>query len=269
MILIDCIHILAERITMKDISLLTPEVDTHTHTVVSGHAWSTLAENVAAAAQRGLKGICLTEHGPAITCGAPDYTPHSQRMLPDVIDGVRVYKGIEANILDPSGRLDIPVKYLRMVEFGIASYHALGVNDVILGSERENTEAYIAVLNNPYIDVLGHPDDPKVPCDLEALAAEAGRLGKLIELNNNRIASGIYDSSRIKEFALICKRLGQRVCVCSDAHYHTMVGNISPMLELLASIDFPEELIVNLTIKRFEDYLAQRKNRIYELADRE
>ena len=42
------------------------EVDTHTHTVLSGHAWSTLNENCIAASSRGLKGLCLTEHGPAM-----------------------------------------------------------------------------------------------------------------------------------------------------------------------------------------------------------
>ena len=47
-----------------NLAMRVPEIDTHTHTVVSGHAWSTLTENVNSARQKGLKGICLTEHGP-------------------------------------------------------------------------------------------------------------------------------------------------------------------------------------------------------------
>ncbi len=238
------------------------EVDTHTHTVISGHAWSTLSENVAAARNKGMKGLCLTEHGPALTGGAPGYTPHSQRMVPAIIDGIRVFKGIEANILDTSGRLDIPERYLRLVEFGIASYHNIGVDGVAIGNEEENTGAYIAALNVPYIDMLGHADDPDVPCDLEALVLEAKKLGKLLELNNNRIASGIYKADRLREYALLCKKHSQRVCVSSDAHFHTMVGNVKPMLALLEEIDFPEELVVNLTLERFQGYLNERAERL-------
>ena len=35
-------------------------VDAHTHTVMSGHAWSTITENCRAAAEKGLSAICMT-----------------------------------------------------------------------------------------------------------------------------------------------------------------------------------------------------------------
>ena len=79
---------------------MTLEVDTHTHTILSGHAWSTLRENCCAARGRGMKGLCLTEHAPGIEGGAPSFIPHSQRMLPQEVEGIRVYQGIEVNILD-------------------------------------------------------------------------------------------------------------------------------------------------------------------------
>ncbi|MHB1394890.1 MAG: PHP domain-containing protein [Clostridia bacterium] len=41
------------------------EVDPHVHTVVSGHSWSTLSDYVAQAKHIGMKGFCVTEHGPA------------------------------------------------------------------------------------------------------------------------------------------------------------------------------------------------------------
>ena len=247
---------------MSRLSERIPEVDTHTHTILSGHAWSTLSENCAAAAARGMKGLCLTEHGPALIGGAPEYTPHSQRMVPETVGGIRVWKGMEVNILDTEGHLDVPEHFLRLLEFGIASYHSLGGRGIRIGGEAENTEAYCKVLQIPWIDTVGHADDPKVPCDLEAVVLEAGKQGKLIELNNNRIASGIYDSSRMKAYALLCKKHGQRVCIGSDTHFHTMVGNVRPMLELLDEIGFPEELIVNLTFEGFEAYLRERGERL-------
>lgn len=247
---------------MKNFNYPIIEVDTHTHTVISGHAWSTLGENCTAAASIGMKGLVLTEHGPALIGGAPDYTPHSQRMIPDTVNGIRVYKGMEINILNSYGDLDVPERFLSRLEFGIASFHHIGGIGISIGSETENTEAYIKVLQNPWIDTIGHADEPKVPCDLEAVVLEAKKLGKLIELNNNRVASGLYDSSRMKEYALYCKKHDQMVCVGTDAHFFTMVGRAEAMLELLEEIDFPPELIVNLTLDRFTGYIREREERV-------
>ena len=44
--------------------------DTHTHTLVCQHAYSTLLENIRAAAALGHRFIVTTEHGPAMP-GAP------------------------------------------------------------------------------------------------------------------------------------------------------------------------------------------------------
>lgn len=165
------------------LSKMIPEVDTHTHTVISGHAWSTLTENCLAAKVKGMKGLCLTEHGPAIEGGAPAYIPHSQRMLPETVEGVRVYKGVEINILDHQGNIDIPPEYLKFCEFAIASIHTHMFPE--RDKRDENTKVYLQMLRNPYIDILGHADDPSVPCDFEAMVRTASEEGKLLELNNN------------------------------------------------------------------------------------
>ena len=250
---------------MKEHSFPLIEVDTHTHTVISGHAWSTLTENVEAAKERGMKGLCLTEHGPALIGGAPEYTPHSQRMVPQFVDGIRVYKGIEANILNPSGEMDIPEVFLKQTEYAIASYHALGGINIRIGTCEENTDAYIKLMENPWIDVIGHPDSPKVPCDFEALVLAAKKNGKLCELNNNRIASGLYASPGMRELIKLCKKHDQKVVVSSDAHFHTMIGNVTAMWDLLDELDFPHELIVNLKMDRFEEYISGRKERIQSI----
>ena len=46
-------------------------MDLHTHTVASGHAYSTIMENAKAAAEKGLEGIAMTYHAPAMPCCAP------------------------------------------------------------------------------------------------------------------------------------------------------------------------------------------------------
>ena len=125
-----------------------PAIDTHTHTIISGHGFSTLSENTAAARGKGMYGICLTEHGPCTPSGPPDFIPHSQQMLPDFINGVRVYRGIEANIIDYSGKIDIPAEYLAPCEFVIASFHSFALQP---GTKEENTGAYLGALRNPYM----------------------------------------------------------------------------------------------------------------------
>lgn len=240
---------------------MTPEVDTHTHTILSGHAWSTLTENCRAARERGMKGLCLTEHAPGIEGGAPSFIPHSQRMLPDVVDGIRVYKGVEVNILDHQNHLDIPEEYLKLCEFTIASIHThMFPERAKMG---ENTATYLEVLRNPLIDIIGHADDPSVPCDFEAIVLEAKKQGKLLELNNNSTTTHRPGSlPSLKRYILCCKEHRQRVCVASDAHFYTMVGNVGPMMTLLDELEFPQELIVNLIKERFDAYIAERQKRI-------
>ena len=44
--------------------------DLHTHTVASGHAYSTLTENVHVARSRGMELVAVTDHGPRVPQGA-------------------------------------------------------------------------------------------------------------------------------------------------------------------------------------------------------
>jgi len=246
-----------------NLSNRVPEIDTHTHTVISGHAWSTLSENVNAARSKGMKGICLTEHGPDMPRGAPGYVTLSQTMIPEKIDGIRIYKGIEANIIDFDGAIDIKDTYLPYCEFAIASIHGVVLAG---GTVEQNTNAYIKVLQNPYIDTIGHPEDPKVACDLESLVKEAVKENKLLELNCNSL-SAVREGSMpsMIRYINICKRMQARVCVASDAHFYTMVGNVLPIMHILDNVQYPPELIVNLTKESFETYLSERKSRLADI----
>ena len=74
--------------------------DLHVHTVASGHAYSTVKEIVRVAADKGLLMIALTDHGPGMPGGAHAYHFSNQTALPDSMFGVRILKGIEANVMD-------------------------------------------------------------------------------------------------------------------------------------------------------------------------
>ncbi|MDP2234058.1 MAG: PHP domain-containing protein, partial [Actinomycetota bacterium] len=70
--------------------------DLHTHTIASGHAYSTLTENVRAAREGGLELIAVTDHGPSVPQGAHPWYFWNLKVAPSVLDGVRVLKGCEA-----------------------------------------------------------------------------------------------------------------------------------------------------------------------------
>jgi len=79
--------------------------DFHVHSTFSDGA-STLAENVEAARERGLRTLCLVDHVRQDTEWVPQFTAAvaGYRGLPEL----RVLAGVEAKILDTAGRLDLP-----------------------------------------------------------------------------------------------------------------------------------------------------------------
>lgn len=235
------------------------EVDTHTHTVLSGHAQSTLIENAAAAAKAGVKGIVLSDHGPCIQSAPPDFTIVTYRSFPTHINDVKIYYGSEVNITDYSGSLDIPERYLKMLDFGIAGLHSFVIDT---GGRVKDTDAVMGAINNEYIDMVAHPDHPLYDIDYEAFVKETARLNKLIEVNENSIAfrKGARENAGI--FLALCKKYGARVSVSSDAHIAMNVGVCNTAASVLEQNNFPSELIVNLTQKRFDEYLSERTKRV-------
>ena len=242
---------------IKDAKIL---IDTHTHTVVSGHAWSTLKENCIAAKEAGLKKLCLTEHGPAMPSSTPYFVTKTLPLVPDIVEGIGVIRGMEFNIVDFNGTLDVTKdSHLKYVEFGIASMH-----DVVItpGTVSQNTEAYIGALNNPFVDILGHPGSAKFPHDPEPIVLEAKRLGKMIEINNNSFSARKGSRENCLKFAKLCKKHGVRVCVSSDAHFYTAIGKVPLALELLYEASFPEELVLNLNLEAFDEYMKEREKKL-------
>ena len=100
------------------------QVDTHTHSVASLHAYSTISELVNGAEQNGLKGFVLTEHGPALQGGLthPYYFGNLQ-VIPREIRGITLFRGVELNIMDGEGGLDLSPNYLKLLDFVMAGLH--------------------------------------------------------------------------------------------------------------------------------------------------
>ena len=235
------------------------QVDTHTHTMLSGHAHSTLLENATYAARAGLKGMVVSEHGPMITNAPPEFSISTYALIPDYIEGVRVYRGIEANIYSYEGDVDIKESNLKKLDFVIASMHDIVIHP---GTAQQNAAAMIGALKNPYVDMIGHPGNPYYPLDREAVVRAAKDQDKLLEINNRSFLIRKGSADGCLELIKLCAKMGVRMCISSDAHSCFELGRADYAYDAIVHCDFPEELIVNRTKESFEAYLKERRKRL-------
>ena len=175
--------------------------------------------------------------------------------------GIELLLGIELNILDVSGRVDLDQKLLRQMDISIASLH---VPLFAPRSMEENTAAYVNAMKNPYVDIIGHPDDRRYPLDYEALVKAAKEHHVVLEVNesslrpgNSRMDATEFDVQMLK----YCRQYRVPVVVGSDAHIDTDVGNHSYAQALFQEMDFPEELVLNRSVEELKKYVNKYKGK--------
>ncbi len=230
--------------------------DTHSHTLASGHAYSTIKEMAAAAKSRGLSALAITEHAPEMpgTCGM--YYFENLDVVPREADGVRLLMGAEVNIMAPDGTIDLPEKTCRALDIVIASIHppCYGLDH----TEEENIRAYTEVMKKPYVNIIGHPDDGRFPFDYEILVKTARETGTLLEINNSSMRPQSYRKGareNVLTMLDLCRQYEVPVTTGSDAHVDVDAGNFSYVREVLEYCKFPEELVVTTDWERLKGYL--------------
>lgn len=241
------------------------EADTHTHTIASGHAYNTIMEMVRAAADKGLKALAITDHTKGVPGHQMDGAPEeiyfrNFRVIPEEIFGVRLLMGAEVNILN-GGSIDLSERALKRQDIVIASIHGQCYDNE--GIEK-NTEAVLRVLENPWVDILGHPDGSEWPLDYERVIAKAAQTGTIIELNENSYRDPhLRRNCRENQltYLALCEKMGVPVTIGSDAHFIDVVGQHEHNEALLEEIGFPMELVMNTSAERLVTYLQNRKNR--------
>ncbi|MDL2236929.1 phosphatase [Christensenellaceae bacterium OttesenSCG-928-K19] len=234
-------------------------VDTHTHTVASAHAYSTLRENAQLAFEKGLEGFVCADHGSGLEFCAPNYILTSAlQFIPEMIEGVRLIKGVELNIVDFEGTVDVGEKQLKVLEFVIASIHD-EVTPYIVGTVEQNTAAMVNAIRNPYVDVIGHPGNPAIPIDAETLVKETAKQGKMVEVNNHSFEARAGSGENCLNIIKLCKKHDVRITVSSDAHSCYNVGTFQYAIQALEECGYPEELVVSATLERFMGYMKERK----------
>lgn len=234
------------------------EIDTHSHTLASGHAYNTIREMAQAASEKGLKALAVTEHAPKMPGSSHLYYFQNLKVVPRRMYGIDLLLGSELNILNEKGEVDLPQDVLATLDLTIASMH-MPCYEGTRDKERV-TEAYLTVMENPYVDIIGHPDDGRFPVDFEALAKQAKRTGTLLEVNNASLnPAGFRKNTKQNclEMLRICKKYGAMVVLGSDSHVDTDIARYPYVEEVLRETDFPEELIANTSFDKFQRILKR------------
>lgn len=243
---------------MKDI------LDLHTHTIMSGHAYNTLFEMLHAASEKGVKLLGSTEHGPGMPGTCDEYYFLNLRVIPREIYGVKLLMGCELNIVDYEGSVNMDERFLKKLDFAIASIHAIPCYQS--GTVEQNTAAYLNTMKNPYVNIIGHPDDSRFPVDYEKLVLGAKEHHVLLEMNSSSFhpgASRVGARENYLEMLAYCRKYQVPIIVNSDAHCCVDVGNHARAFALLEEIDFPEELVVNSSIEKAAEFIPALRQEIY------
>jgi putative hydrolase len=244
---------------MPDAAELVLEADLHVHTVASGHAYSTIAEIAGEAARKGLKAFAVTDHGPAMPGGPHRYHFGNLRILPRTLQGVHIFRGVELNILNEEGEVDLPPEYLASLDLSWAGLHSLCFD----GSGIESyTRAVLNALENPFIDGIVHPGNPDFPLDAEAVVRQAKKYDKLLEINNSSFHVRHGSLEPCSRFAALAAEHGLMVAVNSDSHFAADVGRCEMASEVLAEAGLSIDMVVNSTLARVNAMIVKRRERL-------
>lgn len=236
-------------------------IDVHTHTIASGHAYSTILENAKHASEKGVKILGTTDHGPAMP-GAPHYWYFGNiSVMPRELYGVTMLYGCEANIINYDGELDLPVDVQEKLDIIIASIH-----DPVMMPDADselNTKAFLNAMDNPNVHILGHVGNPRYPINEEEIVRKAKDKNILIEINNGSfVRSRAGSEKNCEKIARLCKDYKAKIILSSDSHSCFSICSFEAALEILKKVDMPEELIINKSTEEFLNFLREKGKKI-------
>jgi putative hydrolase len=237
-------------------------IDLHTHTLVSTHAYSTLSDYVAAAKQKGIKLFANTDHGPDLPDAPHPWHFANLPVIPRFIDGVAIIRGIEANIKNVRGEIDCTPQMLAGLDFVIAGLH----DPVCPPQDKEtNTATMIAAIANEAVHMISHPGNPKFPIDIYAVAEAAKKHEVALEINNSSfIHSRVGSEDNCRKIAQAVKDVGGYLALGTDSHIASALGDFEHCQRILNDVDFPSDRILNVSARRFLDFLQHRTGKVIE-----
>ena len=239
--------------------ILTYLADIHTHSIASGHGTScTISDMAKEARHKGMKLLGITDHGPGTLASGTSSYFRGLPFCPRKRFGVEVLYGVELNILDIQGHVDLSDELLSNLDYAIISMHSQNYTS---GTAKENTLAYQNAMKHPAIKVLGHCDNPAFPVDYDALAYAASRENVIFEINEASLSpDGYRGDTRANNAEILrcCLKYQLPIVLSSDSHGKEHVGDFTFAAEFVHQTGFPESLILNNQIPRLKVFLQTR-----------
>lgn len=236
--------------------------DFHTHTIYS-HGKGTIEDNVRAARERGLQAVGIADHGPAHFFigirGVKGFRQIQKEIeaLRRKYRDIQILFGVEANIVDLDGTIDVPTVILRELDVLLVGYHKLvkpksaahftAALQNFLASwagstsaelRAKNTAAITAAVRRYPIDAITHPG-LQIDIDTGELARVCAEYGTLLEINSSY-------GEELDPYIKTALPSGVRFLINSDAHTPERVGDFQKAYELIQRLGIPGELVANL-----------------------
>ena len=227
------------------------KIDLHIHTIVSGHAHNTILEYINQAKKLKMKVIGISEHGPKDTetlVGEIYFSVLGR--IPKKVEGIRILKGVEANIINSKGELDISDDLVERLDYVMANFHY----ETSYRSKgfKGNTIAMINAIRSGKIDIITHPfHTTNFDMDMGKIVEEACENNVLLELDlqyikkyiNERKSSVHLDN--IKKMVAGVKKHKKKLIVNSDAHNIWELADDEPLKKIKKEIGLTDNLIIN------------------------
>ena len=228
--------------------------DVHMHSIMSGHAFGTVRELAFEAAQRNMKLIGVTEHGPGIPGTCDPILFRNFIDAPRVLYGVEMLYGSETNVLN-SGEVDLDQRHLNCLDYAIAGIHGLCYEDA---GAVKNTDNVISCMRNPKVKFISHPDADNYPMDYPALVQGAKEYGVALEMNNSSLRKPKLRPGCVENYQKmlpLCMEYGVPIIVNTDAHDPSQVGDFTLARAFLEKLEFDERLILNNDLEKLKAFL--------------
>lgn len=240
--------------------------DYHTHSIYSrnNHGKSTIEENVEEAVRLGLKEIFITDHGPGhLFYGIkrsklPEIREKIDNLNKEYEGKINIKMGVEANVIDYNGKIDIREEELEIFDIINVGYHnGVGfkniksfwnyfiMNFLAKFSKKirkniisKNTDAMIKVIENYPIFMITHPSD-KIEMDILRLAKACEKTGTYMEINTSHGHLSVEELN-------IAKKTNCKFTVGSDAHRAIRVGKVENSLNRIKKANIDIDRVVNV-----------------------
>ena len=244
--------------------------DTHTHTIASTHAYSTVHDYWAMAKARGLHLFAMTDHASSMPDAPHNYHFGNMKVLPRVHEGIALLRGIESNILpigDTRGvGVDIPDAMVPFLDIAIASFH-----EPIFApaNAKAHTAAVIHAFETGKVQIFGHPGNPNYPLLDDEVIRAAKDNNVVLEINNSSFGhSRIGSEPHCIRLLELVDKYDWRVVFSSDSHSAFQLGVVDECIAKAASVGFPEERVLSTSAAKLLTFLAEHEKSVAgELGD--